>query len=207
MNPLTALPLVGSALGYVGQQQTNKANEMMGLEQMNWQKMMSDSAHQREVKDLMAAGLNPILSAGGSGASTPSGAMPVMENSLAHLGKGLSEAGQTAIALKQQSKGFEKIDAEIGNMQSDTQNKNIQNSLFRNQAALTAKEIEAKSYSNKILAETVESQIKKAQAEGDYARVNQLMQIINMGASSASSIVNPLKLLPPQPPVKPKIGF
>lgn len=41
----------------------------------DWQRIMSDTAHQREINDLIAAGLNPVLSAsGGNGAAVTSGA-------------------------------------------------------------------------------------------------------------------------------------
>lgn len=50
-------------------------NSAEAAKNRDWQKYMSNSAHQREIADLKAAGLNPVLSAmGGNGAAVTSGA-------------------------------------------------------------------------------------------------------------------------------------
>jgi len=90
LGALLSVPGVGYALGgitsglagYMGAKSQNKAQSAQASRQMQFQADMSNTAHQREVADLRMAGLNPILSAGGGGASTPSGAMGTQTNAM-----------------------------------------------------------------------------------------------------------------------------
>ena len=76
-----AATLLVGGLGYLGQQDTNSANQGNAQAQMDFQERMSNTAYQRQTKDMEAAGLNPMLAyMKGGGASTPSGAMATYQS-------------------------------------------------------------------------------------------------------------------------------
>jgi len=90
-----AAPIIGGLIGSSGVKETNEANALLSQENRDWQERMSNTAHQREMADLKAAGLNPILTGKYGGAATPPGNVAQMNNPMEPVSQGLHSASST----------------------------------------------------------------------------------------------------------------
>ncbi len=86
--------LINTGLGYWSTHQSQKANKSRWAQEIE----LANTAHQREVDDLRAAGLNPILSTGTAGAAVPQQAAAEYANPMSGA-SGISDALHTAASL------------------------------------------------------------------------------------------------------------
>jgi len=108
--------IIPAAIGAVGTVIANRQNAREAAKNRAFQKEQSDTAHRREVEDLRLAGLNPVLSSHGSGASTPSGAQARFED----VGEGATRGMASALAVQQAKAQIDLTRAQAENIRGQT---------------------------------------------------------------------------------------
>lgn len=155
-----------------------------------FQERMSSTSHQREVADLRAAGLNPMLSARLGGSSTPGGSV----GQVSDFGEVASRGINTAMVAKRQSAEIELLKAQAQAAYAGANKSNQEAMSVFNEMAPRIRQMESVSAINEMSVtqrkqmfeleiEKVKAEISATVATADRSRVlTQLDRLATTGA-------------------------
>ena len=171
---------IGSVVGSIINAGSSAVGNMMSFEQnmamqhdaQAWSERMANTAHQRELSDLEAAGLNPILTAqGGQGASTGSAGTNSVNPQMPQIGTDIMNFLANTAQI-------DKTKSESDNIRQDTVLKNSQVAVERQRISNMIQELEES----------------KSRVQGNKARIREIDQNIKYMKKQIDSIDSVIQL-------------
>ena len=158
--------LAAGGLGFMGTMSTNQANQDIASANNAWSAEQFASRYQTTVKDMEAAGLNPMLAYSQGGGSPPTAQQVQFQNPAAagiqafqSAGSGaqaFSSAAQAESTARQADANTEKIIAETKNVPIEGDRLRFTIQLLAEQAAKTAQQTQSETITQRVLTQTIQ---------------------------------------------------
>lgn len=183
--------LLGGFLGKAGQDDANAANAKQAQMNRDFQERMSNTAWQRGVADMKAAGLNPALAYERGGASAPQGMSATMQNANASLAGSASRVGEQLRSGQLAAAQIQATSAQADKTRVEANQIRLESAL---QVAALAAQLEATKVGTALTAQKRETEVRETALRDSQRHNVQADTLLKGQRYDQAQLMNPLEM-------------